>query len=303
MREESTFLIIGRFFLVLTMSLFGCRHEQSKNDLKSQPLTYTVEGKGSPRILMLHGMLGSHRYWDGVVPSLSHRHQVTSLDLLGFGDSPKPDINYTVDEHLKGIEKVILAVETDDLPHKEVRWVLVGHSMGSFLALNFAIAHPEKIEKLVLINPPMKTDEESLKKAMAESSSRLMVTMTFDKTWGHLVCRLHELIPFVSYPLIRVFEPELPPAVAKAAGQHTYASYSGSFENILLKQNFYELLAQVQEIPVLIIASKRDEYTGDRALELLPQRTTLKLVKIDGNHNVVLKDPDRISEEILKFIE
>ncbi len=247
---------------------------------------------------MLHGMLGSHRYWDGVVPSLSKRHQLVLLDLLGFGESPKPDIEYLVQQHLLQIENVIKRSSAD-----EERLVFVGHSMGAFLALNYAILHPEQVSKLILINAPMKTDEASLIKAIAESSSQLMVTMTFSKTWGKLVCKIHEFIPFITYPLIRLFEPSLPPAVAKAAGQHTYESYSRTFENILLKQDFYSLLAKVPDIPVLIIASSRDEYTNDRALESLPQRSNLKLVLVQGNHNVLLKDPDLISEEILKFIE
>ncbi len=296
------FLYCKISLLSLILSLFGCGHHQAKKELENQLLFYRVEGKGLPRILMIHGMLGSHHYWDGVVAILGDHHQMTSIDLLGFGESPKPDIEYTVDQHLREIKKVTTAVEEAQNSAEEVRWVLVGHSMGSFLALNYAIAHPEKIQKLVLINPPMKTDEESLKKAIAESSSHLMVTMTFDKTWGQLVCRIHELIPSISYPLIRMFEPELPPAVARAAGQHTYASYSGSFENILLKQNFYELLEKVKKIPVLIIASDRDEYTKEQALDRLPQRDTVTLVKVDGTHNVLLNHPDVISSEILKFI-
>ena len=252
---------------------------------------------------MIHGMLGSHHYWDEVVPKLSENHQVTSNDLLGFGESPKPEISYTVEEHLKEISKVTTVVEREQAPGQDNRWVLVGHSMGSFLALNFAIAHPEKIEKIILINPPMRTDEDSLKKAIAESSSHLMVTMTFDKTWGQLVCHLHELLPSISYPLIRLFEPDLPPAVAKAAGQHTYASYLGSFENMLLKQNFYELLEKVKNVPVLIIASDRDEYTKEQSLERLPHRSTVTLVKVEGTHNVLLKRPNLISGEILKFIQ
>ncbi len=261
-------------------------------------LFYKIEGTGNPAIIMLHGMLGSHRYWDGVVPNLQVNHELILIDLLGFGDSPKPDVDYSVEQHVSKIEDVIKKAKKDN-SHS----VVVGHSMGTFLALNFAIAYPEQVEKLILINAPMKTDEESLKKAIGEASSQLMVTMTFSKTWGKLVCKLHELIPSASYPLIRILEPDLPPAVAKAAGQHNYNSYSGSFENILLKQNFYELLAKIPNIPVLILASNRDEYTKEKALERLPQRDTVKLVVINGNHNVLLKDPDRIADEILKFIE
>lgn len=288
------FIFLG--FILFSAGLFGCTN--SKKEFMSTELFYKIEGTGNPPIVMLHGMLGSHRYWDGVVPKLSVKHELILIDLLGFGDSPKPDkLDYSVDQHISKIEDVLKKSQKE-----KSRSVIVGHSMGTFLALNFAIAHPEQVEKLILINAPMKTDEESLKKAIADSSSKLMVTMTFSKTWGKLVCKIHEIIPSFSYPLIRIFEPDLPPAVARAAGQHTYDAYVGSFENILLKQNFYELLAKVSNIPVLIIASNQDEHATEQALNRLPQRDTIKLVRIDGNHNVLLKDPDRISDEILKFM-
>ncbi len=285
-------------FFCSALIAFSCSNKKEKSKYINQPLTYKVQGVGLPAIVMLHGMLGSHRYWDGVIPQLDKHHKLILIDLLGFGESPKPEIEYSVEQHLAKIEEVVVQAH----PEKD-RLVIVGHSMGTFLALNYAIAHPDRIKKLILINAPMKTDEESLKKAIGESSSQLMVTMTFSKTWGKLVCKVHELMPFISYPLLRVFEPDLPSAVAEAAGQHTYASYSGSFENILLKQNFYELLAKVSDVPVLIISSKRDEYKKDSALEVLPQRKTIKLVRIDGNHNVLLKSPDRISKEMLEFVE
>ncbi len=283
-------------FMLFNAGLFGCAN--SKEEIMNSELFYKIEGAGNPPIVMLHGMLGSHRYWDGVVPKLSVKHELILIDLFGFGESPKPEkLDYSVDQHISRIEDVLKKSQKDKL-----RSIIVGHSMGTFLALNYAIAHPEQVEKLILINAPMKTDEESLKKAIAESSSKLMVTMTFSKTWGKLVCKIHEIIPSFSYPMIRIFEPDLPPAVARAAGQHTYDAYVGSFENILLNQNFYELLAKVSDIPVLIIASNQDEHTTEQALDRLPKRNTIKLVRIDGNHNVLLKDPDRISEEILKFV-
>lgn len=286
--------ILTFLFLIISTS---CWHGHSKDDLAGRSLFYKIEGQGQPKLLLLHGMLGSHRYWDGVLPVLSAQHELILVDLLGYGESPKPAIEYTVDQHIAEIEKVTQLIQKDSF-----QGIIVGHSMGAFLALNYAITHPGKIKKLILINPPMVTDEESLKKAIAETSSRLMVSMTFSRTWGQFVCNIHEMIPSLSYPLIRLFEPQLPPAVAKAAGQHTYNSYRGSFENVLLHQNFYVLLNKVQDIPVLILASTRDEYTKDQALQRLPLRRQLKLVIIDGNHNVLLTDPERISTEILKFI-
>ena len=280
----------------LIIILVGCAFLTPQKDSEDDVLFYELKGQGE-NIVFLHGILGSHRYWDGVAADLSQSHRLILLDLLGFGKSPKPKVEYTVVEHIKKIDQALnSALGTNQ------KFSIVGHSMGAILTLNYAISHPNQVQKLILINPPMVTDEEDLKQAISESSSKLMVTMTFSKTWGKLVCMMHEWIPMLSYPLIRLFEPELPPAVAEAAGQHSWESYSGSFQHVLLEQDFYSLLAQVSHTPILIISSDNDIYTKTSALRKLPARKGLKSILISGTHNVLLSDPARISKEILEFL-
>ncbi len=278
--------------VLIFSSLIRMQKESEDDDL-----FFEIKGQGE-NVLFLHGILGSHRYWDGVVPQLSETNKLILIDLLGFGKSPKPKKGYTIDDHLQKIEKAVtLAIGADQ------KLSVVGHSMGAILALNYVIAHPKNIKKLILINAPMVTDEADLKQAVADSSSKLMTIMIFNKTWGKLVCKIHEMFPFISYPLIRLAEPELPSAVAESAGQHTWESYSGSFQHILLEQNFYSLLDQVSDIPILIIASDEDHYTKTSALEKLPQREKLKYVLVSGTHNVLLSRPQRIVKEIQEFLK
>lgn len=71
----------------------------------------------------------------------------------------------------------------------------------------------------------------------------------------------------------------------------------------MLHQDFYALLEKLKDIPVLIIASTKDKYTKDESLLRVPLRSSIKLVVLEGNHNVLLKDPERVSTEILKFID
>ena len=204
-----------------------------------------------------------------------------------------------------GMSKAYAFGQIDETISKTVlqgaQFTLVGHSMGALIALDYAIAHPQRIKKLVLINAPMVTNEQSLKKAIADSSSRVMASMTFNKQLGMLVCRLHEIMPMLSYPIIRWLEPELPAAVARDVGHHTWDSFSGSFKNILLNQNFYNLLDQVTAIPTLILVSSDDKYASNTDIKKLPDRKNLKVIKIEGGHNVLLQDPKKVAVEILKF--
>ena len=277
--------------------LVGCNSTGMPEVSTDGILFYELKGQGK-NIVFLHGILGSHSYWEKVVPELSQTYQLVLIDLLGFGNSPKPKISYTVNEHIEKINHTITAAIG---AHQKVQ--IVGHSMGAILALNYAIAYPDQVSRLILINPPMVTDENDLKQAMEDSSSKMMVTMTFSKIWGKLVCKIHELAPAISYPLIRLLEPELPPAVARAAGQHTWESYSGSFQHVLLDQDFYALIAKIPSVPTLIIASEHDEFTKTSALNKLPKRDNLKSVLLPGTHNVLLTDPLKISKEIKAFIQ
>ncbi len=281
------------------LALIGLRliviKAENKFDHESS-LFFQTSGRGSPSIVFLHGMLGSHNNWDKVTPEFSSEHKVVLMDLLGFGRSPKPPIEYTVDQHVEFIAKTIVKAEISE------KFYIVGHSMGAILALDFAIKNPNKILGLVLISPPMKTSEKELLKSIEASSSKVIVEMTSNQNFGKLVCHLHELIPAISYPLIRFLEPELPATVAKAAGQHTWNSYHGSLKNVLMGQDFFKLIAAVKNSPILILAAADDKYTDLATISAVPDQSNIKVVRIDGGHNIFLKNADQINQEIKKFI-
>ena len=79
-------------------------------------------------ILFIPGMTGSHASWNDDFQSLSRNYRLVMIDTLGFGHSPKPEIAYSLDEHLSAI--------SDTLKELDVRHVhIVGHSMGTLLTL------------------------------------------------------------------------------------------------------------------------------------------------------------------------
>ena len=174
--------------------------------------------------------------------------------------------------------------------------------MGAILALNEAIQNPSLVTALILINPPVVTSHEDLKADIEKNSSRVMVAMTFNKFWGKLVCRMHEFLPTMGYPFIRLLEPELPPEVAMAATKHTYESFSGSLEHVLQSQKFFELLSQTNQIPTLIISSKEDAYAKQTELDQLKQMKNIKVRVLQGNHNFILKSPGEALSDIREFL-
>lgn len=97
-------------------------------------------------ILLLHGTSASLHTWEGWVKELARQRRVISLDLPGFGlTGPFPDGDYRVEHYTQ----FLLAL----LDHLRVnRVVLVGNSFGGQLAWRFALAHPERSARLVLVD-------------------------------------------------------------------------------------------------------------------------------------------------------
>jgi len=89
------------------------------------------------RVVLLHSALGDSRLWKRQVAALEREHHVIAPDLPGWGDNPLPTEPFSFVEFAAGF-----------LPG-----VLVGNSFGGAIALRTALAHPDKVERLVLVDP------------------------------------------------------------------------------------------------------------------------------------------------------
>src|ERR1700733_6478227 len=118
-------------------------------------LNYEVSGSG-PIVVLLHGYLCSLRYWDTLRAELETSHTVIVIDLLGFGDSPKPKtLNYSYHDHISWLKRTLEHCGVGD---QSV--ILGGHSMGALLALRYAAMYPQTVCKLMLLNIPLFKDAE-----------------------------------------------------------------------------------------------------------------------------------------------
>ncbi len=103
-------------------------------------------GQGSPLLVFLHGMGSSSATWTRCMELLQGRHQVLAIDLLGHGASPVPDDPelYTRDGALADIDELLAEVAEPA--------VLVGHSLGGYLALAHAATRPGAVRGIVVLN-------------------------------------------------------------------------------------------------------------------------------------------------------
>lgn len=97
-------------------------------------------------MVLIHGLTATHRYWSQNIPHLSQKRRVLALDLPGFGRSEKPDVSYSTQFFVNTLAAFL---DEKQIP----RATLVGNSMGGQIAMAFALAHPRRVDKLVLVDP------------------------------------------------------------------------------------------------------------------------------------------------------
>ncbi|MFO8102476.1 MAG: alpha/beta fold hydrolase [Dehalococcoidia bacterium] len=107
---------------------------------------YLVGGEGPPLVL-IHGlgaMAGDVEWKDNLEP-LAQNHRVYVPDLAGYGKSDKPRINYSFKFLNTFFEDLLAKLNLEQVS-------FIGHSLGGGIALDFTLKHPEKVNKLVLVD-------------------------------------------------------------------------------------------------------------------------------------------------------
>jgi pimeloyl-ACP methyl ester carboxylesterase len=107
-------------------------------------LHYVQVGQG-PDLVLIHGITGNLAVWHlQIVPVLADRFRLTTYDLRGHGKSDMPPDGYDADQMAQDLLELVDALELE-------RPSLVGHSYGADIALYFAHAHPDRVERVIAI--------------------------------------------------------------------------------------------------------------------------------------------------------
>ncbi len=105
---------------------------------------YRMEGEGEV-VILIHGLGESSDCFLRNITSIAEKHKVYALDLVGFGRSDKPKIDYSTDYYVGLIGDFMATLEI-------AQATLIGHSMGGLIALGAANRYGEKVKRLVLID-------------------------------------------------------------------------------------------------------------------------------------------------------
>ena len=109
---------------------------------------YEVLGRGGRPVVLLHGWLGSWRYWIPTMRQLQLKYRVYALDLFGYGDSGKNPAKYSLQSQVRLLEEFMLQLGIPKV-------ALIAHGYGTQVAINYASHHPDRVARMMLSSTPL----------------------------------------------------------------------------------------------------------------------------------------------------
>lgn len=109
-------------------------------------IRYLESGDSKNILVLIHGLGASAERWNNVIPNFAKHYHVIVPDLIGFGYSDKPVVDYTPDFFSMFLGKFFDALEIK-CPN------VIGSSLGGQIVAEYASAHPNNIKKLILVSP------------------------------------------------------------------------------------------------------------------------------------------------------
>lgn len=252
---------------------------------QQQSITYQITGSG-PALILLHGFLESKMIWDNFTQKLQDEFTVIAIDLPGHGESSVLSENHSM-QLMSGIVKEVLDAENI------AQAVIAGHSMGGYVALQFAADHENLLKGLVLFHSHANADTDE-----ARENRRRTINIVKQNKGG----------------FIRQFIPDL-------FDQRHVAEYSTDIEKLqeqaalMQPEAIIAALAgmrdresQLQflllsEIPVLFIIGKQDSrmpYNQLMAQAVIPSHSEVLLLE-DVGHMGYIEAPGKTLQALRHF--
>jgi 2-hydroxy-6-oxonona-2,4-dienedioate hydrolase len=257
-------------------------------------IRYDEYGKDNPRhILFIHGLGSSSIVWRDIPQALSEQFHTICVDLIGFGGSDKPLLNYTISYFSQFVKSFLRQIGINDSD----KVTIIGHSLGGYIAADYAIENKEQIEKLVLIDSsgmldrPTSLLEQYLDAAM--ETDPISRYSKVKKVFEGLMSQPFRLLPIIIDMFISVIE--------KPGAKHAFES---AFRNSTATSINMERLEKIKDLPCLIIWGEKDDLIPlehiDRFRQILKDPETI--VIDDAGHSPFVEKTAIVYQKLLTFL-
>jgi pimeloyl-ACP methyl ester carboxylesterase len=245
-------------------------------------------------VVFLPGFTGSHRMWGRPFRALCHQYHLILMDTLGFGQSPKPRIAYTLDDHLTAIHTTLQAAAQRPMH-------LVGYSMGTLLALAYAQHYPEQVASISLIALTCFRDGHEARVTIAQASlfNRLLAMDTdLARATCELMCRFRPFFTLIAPSLAR----GIPAVVARDALQHNWISYSRTMQHVIFEAMPIPWLRNIAH-PTLVIQGVNDRIAPfANVVAAIKGCQNIRLLPIAADHQVVFTHSAAVAAGLTSFL-
>ena len=164
-----TLLLISIVFILPVVAIASYQHykigKQPAYDANETLLNYEIIGSGKNKLVLLHGLTGSLNYWKRELESITKTHSLLLIDLLGFGDSPKPKSDYSLSVQLQALELILKKEGFND-----GKTTIAGHSMGAIISLALLEKYSHWFKAGIFIGIPVYKDVDEFKKVKSTHS-------------------------------------------------------------------------------------------------------------------------------------
>ncbi len=240
-----------------------------------------------PTVVFVHGAQCDHSVWILQSRYLAHHgYGVLALDLPGHGRSDGPALA-RVEDIADWVAAVLDAAGVE-------RAAVIGHSMGSLIALECAARHPERVARIALLASayPMKVSEELL----AATRDDEPIAQDMVNIWSHLAYAQYPNNPGPGFWVIgenlRLMQRQKPGVMH--VDFSACNAYAGGTE-----------AASKVQCPALFLIARRDSMTPARSAQAFAQTVKgARMVMIEGSgHNMMGEKPDEVLDALVGFLK
>ncbi len=235
-------------------------------------LSCRVGGAGSEVAVLVHGLVATGDVFGRSADRLAAQCRVVVPDLPGFGRSV--DVQTPESPHGDLVDS-ITAVAAEFAPTSPM--VLGAHSMGSSIALTWAMENPVRVRRVVCLGAPIWPSAVAAQNSISDAG--LMArTFILNTRVARRICRLNCRHRKLSGWLAVAMAPRWPTQIARQASQHTWDAYRQAFDQHVLGVDWEAMLSELDrnEVSVLLVWGSEDS-VGDIAYA---QRVTAHLPNV-----------------------
>jgi pimeloyl-ACP methyl ester carboxylesterase len=258
-------------------------------EIYGQKISYLEAGNSGPTVILLHGLGADATNWGFTIPALTSKYHVYAPDQIGFGKSDKPIMNYRVATLVEFLDQFYQKLGIE-------KATLVGNSLGGWAAAAFAIAHPQKVDKLVLVSAA----GYSTKRYGGQELSKDIYSVLNPSTTADMK-RLFEAIFYDKVYKTDAFIAQAFTAKLKKGDGYTINSF---IDSVLRGEDYIDDKVKAIKAPTLVIWGREDKLTPPAMADAFVQDIAgaQKLMIEQCGHAAQIEKAQIFNNALLKFL-